>query len=90
MEKLSTTCLLPRCMHAVSEDSFVGKAKTVKGVRKHARMRFGVIHYRYTHYFVRLREGQPPKHYFPPRPTGNEMLQEYLERLRQRRIMSSL
>ena len=66
------------------------KAKTVKGLRKHARMRFGIIHYRYTHYFVRLREGRPPQHYFPPRPTGNEMLQEYLERLRERRIYHSL
>lgn len=72
------------------EDSFAMKAKTVKGLRKHARMRFGIIHYRYTHYFVRLREGRPPQHYFPPRPTGNEMLQEYLERLRQRRIYHSL
>jgi len=68
----------------------VGKAKIVYGVRKHARMRFGTIHYRYTHYFVRLREGRPPQHYFPPRPDGNEMLQEYLERLRQRRIYQSL
>jgi len=78
------------CANAVSEDSFVQKAETVKGFRKHARLKFGIIHYRYTHYLVRLREGRPPKHYYPPRPTGNEMLQEYLERLRQRRIYHSL
>jgi len=74
----------------ISEESFVSKAKTVKGLRKHARLYYGIIHYRYTHYFVRLREGRPPEHYHPPRPTGNEMLQEYLERLRQRRIYHSL
>jgi large subunit ribosomal protein L22 len=72
------------------EDSFVRKAKTIKGVRKHARSRFGVIHYRYTHYFLRLREGRPPKHYYPPRPTGNEMLEDYLQRLRDRRIIHGL
>jgi len=83
-------CMSLYCMRTVSEDSFVGKAKTIKGLRKHARMRFGIIHYRYTHYFVRLREGRPPQHYYPPRPTGNEMLQEYLERLRKRRVFHSL
>lgn len=77
-----------KCMH--SEDSYAAKARTVYGLRRHARGRFGIIHYRYTHYLVRLREGRPPQHYFPPRPTGNEMLQEYLERLRQRRIYHSL
>jgi len=83
------TCKL-YCVHSVSEDSFVRKAKTIYGVRKHARMRFGTIHYRYTHYFVRLREGRPPQHYYPPRPNGNEMMQEYLEFLRGRRIFHSL
>lgn len=72
------------------EDSFVRKAKTLKGMRKHARMRFGVIHYRYSHYFLRLREGRPPKHYYPPRPTGHEMVQGYLDQLRNRRILSCL
>merc|ERR1712168_332915 len=60
-------------------DSFVGKAHTVKGMRKHGRMRFGVIHYRYTHYFVCLREGPPPKNYYAPKhQTGNEHIKEYI------------
>lgn len=66
------------------------KAKTVKSLRRHARGRQGLIEYRYTHYFLRLREGRPPKHYYPPRPTGNEMVEEYLRRLRERRIIGAL
>jgi len=68
----------------------VRRAATVKGLRRHARQRYCIIHYRYTNYYVRLREGRPPEHYFPPRPTGNEMLQGYLEQLRQRRIFHAL
>jgi large subunit ribosomal protein L22 len=72
------------------EDSFVRRAKTVYGLRRHAKQRYGRIHYRYTHYFLRLREGRPPKYYYPPRPTGHEMVAGYLEALRQRTIQKSL
>ncbi|XP_064636700.1 large ribosomal subunit protein uL22m-like [Lineus longissimus] len=71
-------------------DSFVGKAITIKGYRKHMGPRFGIIDHRYTHYFVRLREGQPPKHYYPPEKTGWEKMEEYLEEQRNRRIYGSL
>jgi len=72
------------------EDSFVRKAKTVYGFRRHARQRYCRIHYRYSHYLVRLREGRPPKHYYPPRATGHEMLEGYLENMRSRTIAGSL
>jgi len=72
------------------EDSFVRKAKTVYGLRRHAKGRFCRIHYRYTHYFLRLREGRPPKHYYPPRPTGHEMVEGTLAGLRARTIQGSL
>ncbi|CAL1275796.1 unnamed protein product [Larinioides sclopetarius] len=70
--------------------SFVGKALIIKGLRKHARMRFGVVHYRYCHYFVRLVEGPPPKHYYKPELTGDEKLEEYFAELRARRIHRTL
>ena len=36
----------------------------MKGMRRHARGRFGMVEYKYMHYFVRLEEGPPPKKYF--------------------------
>ncbi|XP_059152028.1 large ribosomal subunit protein uL22m-like [Physella acuta] len=71
-------------------DSFVSKGIIIKGVRKHARMRFGVIQYRYTNYFLRLREGKPPKDYYPPEKTGNELMQDYIRRQRSRVIQYGL
>ncbi|XP_070198186.1 large ribosomal subunit protein uL22m-like isoform X2 [Littorina saxatilis] len=71
-------------------DSFVGKGRVVKGIRKHMGPRYGIVHYRYVHYFVRLREGKPPKHYYPPPPTGHDKMEEYIREQRQRRIISSL
>lgn len=71
-------------------ESFVGRGRYVKGIRKHARMKFAVIKYRYCHYFVRLVEGPPPKHYYPPEATGYEKLQEYIQDLRNRTIIASL
>ncbi|XP_035207189.1 39S ribosomal protein L22, mitochondrial-like isoform X2 [Stegodyphus dumicola] len=71
-------------------ESFVGKGQIIKGIRKHAKMRFGIIHYRYCHYFVRLVEGPPPKHYYTPELTGNEKLEEYFAELRARRIHRTL
>lgn len=67
-------------------DSFVSRGIIIKGVRKHARMRFGILQYRYTNYFLRLREGKPPKHYYPPEKTGNELMKEYIRKQRERMI----
>ena len=79
-------------LHYFSAESFVGKALVVKGIRKHAKMRMGIIHYRYCHYFVRLVEGLPPKHYYTHKIelTGNEKLEEYFNELRSRRIQRTL
>lgn len=71
-------------------ESHVGQGLIVKGLRKHARMKSGIVYYRYCHYFVRLAEGPPPEHYYERPLTGNEKLQEYFDELRQRRILRSL
>ena len=69
-------------------ESFATKGLVVKGVRRHARMRFGEIRYFYSHYFVRLVEGKPPKHYFKEfrHMDGNERIKHYVDNLRARRI----
>jgi len=88
--KLFISKLIEQYLFYLTEDSFVRKAKIIKGIRRHARGKMGIIQYRYTHYFLRLREGRPPKHYYPPRPTGNQMVEQHLEQLRERRIISAL
>ena len=74
----------------IPAESFVGKAKVLKGLRRHARQRSAIIHYRYTHYFLCLREGPPPQHYYQPRESGNELMTDYVQNLRNRRIISGL
>ncbi|XP_050417655.2 39S ribosomal protein L22, mitochondrial [Patella vulgata] len=71
-------------------DSFTEKGEVVKGLRKHRSLRYGIVHYRYSHYFVRLREGKPPKHYYPPPLTGHEKMEEYIRDMRARRIAFGL
>lgn len=74
-----------------SAESFATKSIVIKGMRRHARARVGVVHYRYCHYFVRLEEGKPPKHYYQPGPkTGEEWLEEWMEQMRTRKIYNSL
>ena len=67
-------------------ESFCTKGFVMKGIRRHARMRFGEIRYFHCHYFVRLVEGDPPKDYWGEYKDGNEKLKEYIEELRNRRI----
>merc|ERR1712111_331212 len=45
-------------------ESFARKGLIMKGVRRHAKMRYGIIRYRYLNYHVRLEEGPPPKDYW--------------------------
>lgn len=73
-------------------ESFVGKGLVVKGFRRHARMRVGVVEYFHCHYFVRLEEGKPPEHYYyHKRPlTGQEMLDNWMKEMRERKIVGSL
>ncbi|XP_012531871.1 39S ribosomal protein L22, mitochondrial [Monomorium pharaonis] len=72
-------------------ESFCTKGIVIKGIRRHARGRPGTVHYRYCHYFVRLEEGPPPKHYYLPYPkTGEELLQKWLKEMHMRKIPNSL
>ncbi|PSN54360.1 39S ribosomal protein L22 [Blattella germanica] len=73
-------------------ESFVGKGLVVKGMRRHAKMRFGKVEYFHCHYFVRLEEGTPPKDYYyhNRRLTGPELLQKWLDKMRNRKIPSTL
>lgn len=50
-----------------------------------------MVHYRHTHYFVRLEEGKPPKNYYLPAPkSGEELLKEWMEQMHRRKISNSL
>lgn len=71
-------------------ESFVGKGIVIKGIRRHARMRMGVVQYKYCHYFLRLEEGTPPKDYYNRIVTPEQQLNQWLEEKRQRRIYNSL
>lgn len=71
-------------------ESFVGKGIVIKGLRRHAKMRTGIIHYRYCHYFVRLEEGKPPKDYYGTKVTPEQQLEKWLEQKRARKITNSL
>ncbi|KAI3387645.1 hypothetical protein SNEBB_008361 [Seison nebaliae] len=71
-------------------NSFVGRALIMKTMRKHMGNRFGIIHYRHSHYFVRLEEGKPPLNYYPTLPTKEERVEFLHEIHRNKRILSSL
>ncbi|XP_008546528.1 39S ribosomal protein L22, mitochondrial [Microplitis demolitor] len=72
-------------------ESFVGKGVTVKGIRRHSRARVGRIDYRHVHYFVKLEEGKPPKNYYLPEPPTQEgLLDDWLVKMRKRKIINTL
>jgi large subunit ribosomal protein L22 len=51
----------------------------------------GRVDYRYVHYFVRLEEGEPPKHFYLPHPmTPEEQLDKWMDEMRNRKVMNSL
>lgn len=71
-------------------ESFSSKGKVVKGIRRHARGRMGEVRYVYSHYFVRLEEGQPPADYYNRDPlTPQQQLDKWLEGMRKRKIINS-
>lgn len=72
------------------EDAKAVKGLVIKGLRKHARMRFGQISYFYSHILVKLREGNPPQHFYRPPKDGNDMLKDYYDELRARKIPQGL
>lgn len=74
-------------------ESYATKGVVFKGMRKHARMRFGEVRYFHCHYFVKLVEGDPPVNYqrpvqqnFPTVEESEQKLKEYIDGLRKRRI----
>ncbi|KAG8222337.1 hypothetical protein J437_LFUL001323 [Ladona fulva] len=77
-------------------ESFVGKGRVIRGLRRHARARVGRVDYRHCHYFVTLEEGKPPasqKEYYAhnsPNLTQQEMLDKWLGQMRARNIPNSL
>lgn len=62
----------------------------VKGVRKHRGPRIGIVQYRYSNYYVRLEEGQPPLNYHREPETYESRAKEYIEKMRQRYINLSI
>ncbi|XP_003700430.1 mitochondrial ribosomal protein L22 [Megachile rotundata] len=75
-------------------ESFATKGITIKGIRRHAKMRAGTVRYRYCNYYVRLEEGKPPKHYYAKdilnNKTGEELLKQWIDRMHERKVNSSL
>lgn len=60
-------------------------------MRRHARLRFGVVQYVHCHYFVRLEEGKPPKQYYLPyEKQPHEQLEDWLAGIRKRKIVNSI
>ncbi|KFD49937.1 hypothetical protein M513_09151 [Trichuris suis] len=79
------------CLHQKSNlwvaEAICRNSLIIKGLRRHARERWGIVHYRYCNVFVRLEEGKPDlKGRFPMERLGWHMLEEYLKSLRNRRI----
>ncbi|CAG9791934.1 unnamed protein product [Diatraea saccharalis] len=71
-------------------ESFGGKGMLIKGIRRHARARFGEVRYQYSHYFVRLEEGKPPEDYYKRKPlTPPQQLDIWLDQMRKRKIINS-
>lgn len=75
----------------ISAESFVGKGKVFKGLRRHARGRPGRVEYKHCHYFVRLEEGTPPANYYLPAPLSpQEQFEQWLQQMRNRKVTNSL
>lgn len=72
-------------------ESFSTKAKYFHGIRRHARMRYGRVDYKHCHYFVRLEEGLPPADYYQTAlPPPKQRLEDWIEKMRKRKITNSL
>ncbi|XP_068141380.1 large ribosomal subunit protein uL22m [Drosophila tropicalis] len=71
-------------------ESFVGKGRVFKGMRRHARGRYGHVEYKHCHYFVRLEEGEPPVHYYQEPQTPQQQYDQWMEQMRSRKIINSL
>lgn len=72
------------------EEAMCVKGLVIKGLRKHARMRFGQVNYFYCHFLVKLTEGEAPKHFYRPPKDGNDLLNDFYTELRSRKIPQGL
>ncbi|KRZ40235.1 putative arginine--tRNA ligase, mitochondrial [Trichinella pseudospiralis] len=70
-------------------EAFARNSLIVKGVRRHALERWGIVKYRYCNVFVRLQEGDPPQQVtrFPKKLCGWKTVEKYMEGIRNRKIM---
>ncbi|XP_070773969.1 large ribosomal subunit protein uL22m [Enoplosus armatus] len=68
-------------------ESYSGKGKYLKRIRYHGRGMFGIMDKVYSHYFVKLVEGPPPK---TEKRTGFDQAKEYVQDLKNRTIIHSL
>lgn len=71
-------------------ESFCVKSAVIKGVRRHAKARVGKVRYGYLHYFVRLEEGKPPKHYYEAPKSSEQLLENWVTSMRMRKVTNSL
>merc|ERR1712025_1314175 len=62
-------------------ESFSENFENMKSMRRHSRLRFGIVMHRYISYFCRLEEGVPPENYIPERApkTSKQWLEEYIK-----------
>lgn len=72
------------------EEAHCTKGLVIKGLKKHARMRYGTICHFYCHMMFKLTEGEPPQHYYRPAKDGNDMLKDFYDGLRSRKIEQGL
>lgn len=72
------------------EEALCTKGLMIKGIKKHARMRFGKINHYYVHLMIKLTEGDPPVHFYRPEKDGNDLLKDYYDELRSRKIPQGL
>ncbi|XP_033115593.1 39S ribosomal protein L22, mitochondrial-like [Anneissia japonica] len=68
-------------------ESFSSKGDYEKAIRIHAKGRYGIMDINYSHYYVCLKEGPPPKEVVV---TGYDQAKEYVDGLRNRTIIHGL
>ncbi|XP_065213186.1 large ribosomal subunit protein uL22m [Planococcus citri] len=72
-------------------ECFHGRGVMVKGVRRHAKGRIGLVHYRYCNFYIRLEEGKPPADYYRKGDrSGPALLEKWVTEMRGRKIYNTL
>lgn len=66
------------------------KGLVVKGFRKHARFRMGIVNYFHCHVLVQLVEGPPPEDYYGTKISNRAKLDKYIDDLRRRQVRYTL